>query len=82
MNDGIIYTYDVILHDSHAMTVLHRCVRKEVAEYLRDWYMAEEQNRFEDSKKVLTEKGVDVRLIERMRNGLDKFSVTESEVIL
>lgn len=84
MNDGILYTHNVVRYDSHGMHTMHVCVKLETAEYLRDWEMADEQNRFENSRKHLSSihGNMGVRLIERMRNGCDKFGIVEGEVIL
>lgn len=82
MNDGIMYTFDVIAHHSHGIAVLFRCARKETAEYLRDWCEAQELNCYHDARDELLSKGVKVAMVDRMKNGLDKYSVAESEVIL
>lgn len=80
MNDGIMYTFDVV--SSEVGTVMFRCARKETAEYLRDWCEAEEYNRFTRTESFLNERGVGKYVIDKMRDGLDKFTVMESEVIL
>lgn len=84
MNDGIMYTHNVVRNDSHGNQTLYVCAKLETAEYLRDWEVAEEMDRFENSRSLMTERfGVaNIRLLESMRNGLDKFSIVEGEVIL
>lgn len=82
MKDNIMYTFDVILNSAHGISVIHRCARKETAEYLRDWCNAIEFNRYVKSREVLLAAGIRNQLVERMQNGLDKYSVCESEVIL
>lgn len=82
MNDGIMYTHDVVLNCSHGNSVIHSCARLETAQYLRDWCEAEEEDRYMDSREYFKELGWDTNLIERLRNGLSKYSVSEGEVIL
>lgn len=82
MNDDIFYTFDVVINGSHGNTVIHSCARKSTAEYLRDWCEAIEENRYLDSRYYLSSIGWDVDMIDRLRSGLSKYSVAESEVIL
>lgn len=82
MDDKIMYTFDVMSHHSHGIAILFRCARRETAEYLRDWCDAEEMNRYVDSRKRLLAEGFRTELVDRMQNGLEKYSVGESEVIL
>lgn len=80
MSDGIMKTWDVVeTYDGH---VVFRCARQETANYLRDWCAAEEDNRFFNSRKYLEDRGMPTGIIQRMRDGLDQFSVSASEVIL
>lgn len=82
MNDGILYTFDVIAHHSHGIAILYRCARKETAEYLRDWCDAEEMNRYVNNRKYFLAEGFRTEIVDRLQNGLEKYSVAESEVIL
>lgn len=82
MDDNIMYTWNVVVGGSHGYGVVHSCAKLETAEYLRDWCQAEEDNRYRDASTKLHEMGVDTVLIEKMQNGLDKYSIVESEVIL
>jgi hypothetical protein len=82
MNDGIMYTWNVVINGSHGNGVMHSCARLETAEYLRDWCQAIEHDHYRNASVKLHEMGLEGSLIERMQNGLDKYSVVESEVIL
>ena len=90
MNDGIMYTHNVVRHDSHGNETLFVCAKLETAEYLCAWEQAVEENRFIDwqdqRRKTLGlsnwECAPTISLVERMRAGLDKFSIVEGEVIL
>lgn len=80
MNDGIMYTFDVVSSD--VGTVMFRCARQETAEYLRDWCEAVEYNKFLDACVVLKNRGISNTIVDRLVTGLDKYTVEESEVIL
>lgn len=82
MNDGVMYTFDVIAHHSHGISILYRCARRETADYLRDWCDAEEIDTYHNHRQKLLNLGVNTIIVDRMRNGLEKYSVAESEVIL
>jgi hypothetical protein len=79
MNDGIMYTWDVVSSD--VGTIVFRCAKQETANYLRQWCEAEEYNRFLNSRSKLSELLSDLDF-DRMSLYLDKFFVVESEVIL
>lgn len=86
MNDGIMYTYDVINSYEGHEEVLFRCARKSKAEYLRDWCEAIEYERVRkciDNLSVIGHGKLDIeRISSNMIRFQDKFTVTESEVIL
>lgn len=77
MNDGIMYVWNVT---SNQGDHLFSCAKKETAEYLRDWCEAEERNRFLEVKEKLL--GVYPHVFPMMESRIDKFYVSEGEVIL
>lgn len=82
MNDSVMYTWDVRMSGSHGYGVIYRCVKKETADYLRDWCEAERENSFRNAATWLSKEDLGF-VIQRERNITDKmFSVEESEVIL
>lgn len=82
MNDSVMYTFDVTSNQSHGIAILFRCARLETAEYLRDWCEAEEHNAWVNSATELKARGVRDYFIERLLTKVDRFSISESEVIL
>lgn len=77
MYDKLMYVWQVT---DQSGIVHFTCARQETAEYLRSWCEADEYNNFLDSSSFL--RGVYPHVIPMMANRLDKFYVSESEVIL
>lgn len=77
MDDNVMYAWQV---SDGSGVVNFICARKEVADYLRDWCEADEYNRFVNTSQSLI--GVYPHVIPMMASRLDKFYVSETEVIL
>ena len=77
MNDGIMYVWNV---RSKQGDHLFTCAKQSTAEYLRDWCEADEVNRFIEVKERL--RGVYPHVLPMMESRIDKFYVSEGEVIL
>lgn len=75
--DNVMHVWQV---KDQSGTVNFTCARKEIADYLRSWCEADEYDRFLDSSSLL--RGVYPHVIPMMAERLDKFYVSESEVIL
>lgn len=75
MNDGIMYVWNVI--GDYSGVTLHSCVKKETAEYLRDWCDAiSEQN----NRQLFSNLGRSYDLSDLV--SVPSFSIEEGEVIL
>lgn len=80
MQDGIMYTWDVMASFSHGNAIIFRCARKESAEYLRDWCEAEDENNYRAYVERCEMSGF--RLKHSIKDHYGKYSIAESEVIL
>lgn len=81
MNDGELHVFNVVRYESHGFQVLHSCVKQETAEYLRDWEMALEHDRYLEARPFLIQKHG--RLVDSFLDNLpSKIGVMEGEVIL
>lgn len=75
MNDGIMNTWNVMLHEPYEGGVLlFSCAKQSTAEYLRDWCEAEEEER---QRTIMIQKGW-----HRFMFNSICYSIEESEVIL
>ena len=81
MQDGILYTWDVVAYFSHGLSIAFRCARKETAEYLRDWCEAEDENNYRNYASYCESNGFRVKPSMTSCH-VDKYFVAESEVIL
>lgn len=87
MNDGIMYTFDVVQCHSHGTQIHHRCARQETAEYLMAWCEALDEDNARQYCKVMRHAGFSEAYLSSIdsnaaREGAGKFSLVESEVIL
>lgn len=87
MNDGIMYTFDVVQYHSHGTQIHHRCARQETAEYLMAWCEALEEDNARQYREVMRSAGFSETYLSSIdsnaaRASFGKFSLVESEVIL
>lgn len=75
MNDGIMYVWNVI--GDYSGVTLHSCVKKETAEYLRDWCDAISEDNY---RQMLSRIGKEYK--PETKSNIFMFSIEEGEVIL
>lgn len=73
MNDGIMYVWQVV--GDWSDHIHFTCLRKETAEYLRDWLQAEEVENWRNSAKACN-------VVYAFSGHHQLFSIQEGEVIL
>lgn len=82
MNDGIMYTHEVVRYDSHCNTVVHVCAKLETAEYLKDWCDAIDEDRYKRYREVMVKTGLSSAYVDGLAYPISRYVIQEGEVFL